>query len=962
MPTPEQVEQAIAAMQKLAANYIYFFEKNESPDWIEPLAAKGFFKHPEPPIDRDDGMRSFPVWPESQYLARMAARAPELVTETLLSIPATQNISIHGDIVDAACAMPGAAAAKLSASERSWIESQGHLYWLLPHRYADLVVHLAEEAQVDEAFGLTRSLLKVLPDSRWQDASEEEQRFMSKEPLTKVDQWDYREAITKIAPALESVDSMRTLQVLCGLLQDAMSLAEPVDGEDQSDNSYIWRSAVEDHDQNEPEHSIRDVLVAATRDAAVAIVATDEASLGPVVAELEGRRRSIFRRLALHVLAEVGNSARDLAVTRLANWDNLNDHRLRHEYTRVAGMYFQDVDEKDKLELLEHLRTLPEMEGFRRNSVSLYGREPTEAEVQQAIEGMELKKLSVFKDGLPAEWKARYDELAAKFGAPEHPDFTVYHSGWVGETSPKSADELSAMEIADLLIFLRSWQPASGEMLADTTEGLGRQLAAAVAADPPRFARHAHEFADLEPTYSRSLIDGFDQALSANKSFDWPAVLELAQSLVTKPPSKREQEDPGGWSDRDPGWRWARGSVAHLLGEGFLRTEGGIPIEHRELAWQILEPLTSDPEPDPEHEARYGGGNMDPLTLSINTNRGKAMHAAIRYGLWVRRHDEADHPDRVKAGFDAIPELREVLNRHLDPSKEPSQAIRSVYGERLPWLVLLDPEWVSVNLSRLFPPEPELVLLRAAVWETYLVNTPYDSVFDLLQGEYHRAVSEVNRPNEPGDRRRFVDPAGKLAEHLMILYWRGRIGWENYRGMLQEFFDHAPQKARAYALEFVGRNLWRNPAPLLEDQADRLRDLWKRRMEAFESDKEAGREEMQAFGWWFASSGKLADDWLIRELLRLLEIGAPVEADHLVLERLASLAPDNPYEAVHAARLMIRLKPETHFLLTTNEHLRRIVSAALIAEMPEARTEAKDLLNDLAAKGYRGLDDLAVDL
>jgi hypothetical protein len=963
MPTPEQVDQAMAAMKKLGANYIYFFEKNDSPDWIEPLAAKGFFKHPEPPIDRDDGMRSFPVWPESQYLARMASKAPEQVTQTLLAMPTTPNIFIHGDIVDAARAMPGAQASQLSASERKWMRTQGQLFWLLPQRYADLVVHLAQEGQADEAYELARSLLEVLPDPRWADASDEDKRFMPKEPLARMQQWDYQEAVKKLAPALQAVDPMRTLKLFGGLLQDAMRLAEPPNDEDQSDNSYIWRPAVEDHAQNVPEHSIRDVLVAATRDSALATVAGAHATTQAVVAYLEAQQRSIFRRIALHVLAEHGEAAKDLALSWVADWDSLDDHRVRHEFARLASAYFKDVKEEGKRALLEHFRTPPAMDNFRRNFASLYGREPTEEEVHLAQEGMELKKLTVLKDGLPAEWKARYEELVARHGTPEHPDFSAYSSsGWVGPTSPKTIEELSSMEIPELLEYLRSWKPPSGEMFADTYEGLGRQLAGAVGADPAKFALHALAFAELEPTYARSLVDGLDRALSANKTFDWPPVLDLARSLVIKPPTQHETDDPGGWADRDPGWRWARGSVAHLLGEGFQRTTGEIPIDHRELAWQILEPLTSDPEPDAEHEERFGGTNMDPLTLSINTNRGKAMHAAIRYGLWVRRHDEADHPERVGAGFDAIPELRKVLDAHLDPDRDPSQAIRAVYGERLPWLILLDGKWVSANLDRLFPTDPKLALLRASVWETYLVNAPYDSVFDILEGEYHRAVSEIRELTELTDHRRFVDPAGKLAEHLITLYWRGRVTWDSHGGILQEFFDRAPQKARAHALEFVGRSLWRGQMPLAEDQPERLRELWRRRFEAFAANTESGREEVGEFGWWFASSGKLPDDWLIEGLLRLLEAGVAVEADHLVLERLADLAPANPFEAVRAARLMVKLKPEAHFMLTTNEHLRRIVSAALIADNGKARSEATDLMNELAAKGYRGMDDLAAEL
>ena len=40
------------------------------------------------------------------------------------------------------------------------------------------------------------------------------------------------------------------------------------------------------------------------------------------------------------------------------------------------------------------------------------------------------------------------------------------------------------------------------------------------------------------------------------------------------------------------------------------------------------------------------------------------------------------------AGFDEMPEVREVLEAHLDVSHEPTRTIRSVYGDHLTMLGL----------------------------------------------------------------------------------------------------------------------------------------------------------------------------------------------------------------------------------------------------------------------------------
>jgi hypothetical protein len=62
-------------------------------------------------------------------------------------------------------------------------------------------------------------------------------------------------------------------------------------------------------------------------------------------------------------------------------------------------------------------------------------------------------------------------------------------------------------------------------------------------------------------------------------------------------------------------------------------------------------------------------------------------------------------------------------------------------------------------------------------------------------------VSEIGEAGSEEDRRRFVDPSEKLAEHLITFYWRGRLTWDNEGGLLTEFFDRAPERVRAEALE-----------------------------------------------------------------------------------------------------------------------------------------------------------------
>jgi hypothetical protein len=245
--------------------------------------------------------------------------------------------------------------------------------------------------------------------------------------------------------------------------------------------------------------------------------------------------------------------------------------------------------------------------------------------------------------------------------------------------------------------------------------------------------------------------------------FDWDPVLALCRVVVADPwPIQRA--DPR-HIERDLDWSGCKQSIAQLLSTAL---EGDtLPFQLRGNVWEVIRQLTDDPEPTPDYETRYGGSNMDPLTLSINNARGEALHAVVRYALWVRWITDEQAASTTGAAteasnFDSMPEVRDVLARHLDPELDPALAARAVYGQWLLWLVLLDMEWTTRHLSVIFPGEDAFRAYWDAAWETYLFYSRlFDNVFDLLREQYARALDRIGSAT-PGVRRR-ADPDERRA-------------------------------------------------------------------------------------------------------------------------------------------------------------------------------------------------------
>src|ERR1700727_1140392 len=109
-------------IRKTPSNYEYFFSKLDDPAWLKMLRETGFFKAP-PGAERDGEWVRFPNWAESQYLARVAAQAPDEVAEIVKQIPPTDNPRIHQDMVQIASELPGKLAAQITRAEDRWLRS-----------------------------------------------------------------------------------------------------------------------------------------------------------------------------------------------------------------------------------------------------------------------------------------------------------------------------------------------------------------------------------------------------------------------------------------------------------------------------------------------------------------------------------------------------------------------------------------------------------------------------------------------------------------------------------------------------------------------------------------------------------------------------------------------------------------------------------------------------------------------
>lgn len=948
MVSPDLVQKALELIGKRAANYEYFFDRLDSPAWIHPLYQHGFFKNP-PAVEREGDYVRYPRWPESQYLARMA-RIPEAQQEVLniaLQIPDTDNVRVHEDLVDIALSLPPDLAAQLVPKAERWLQAEHYL--LLPEKLGDLIVHLAKGQETEAALRLARVVLSVAPDLT---AARE-----LGVPHRHFDEWQYGQIVEKHIPILVEIAGEAALDLLCDTLEATVRISGAYGTENNfRDNSYIWRPAIEDHELNDSE-DLKNLLVSAVRDAVEGLARRNPGEVGHLVARLEARRWPIFQRIALHLLRSFPDAAPRLVAERLTDRSRFESIDLHHEYVLLLRDCFDRLEEREREAILSWIEEGPDLGRRQDGRERETGQRPVDEEVQLYKRHWQLNRLAPIAHTLPPDWKRYYEQLVRELGPAKHPEFLFNFETWVGPTSPKTVEELRAMGVDALLDYLRTWKPTEN-WRDPSREGLGHALSALVKSEPEPFAGAAPRFQGLDPIYVQALLSGLREAVHNGRTFAWEPVISLAQWVIAQ--DRQVLGEGSEYSVLNLGWVWTRKALAHLLYDGFETGPAEIPFCLREQVWSILRPLTDDPDPTPEFEARYGGSNMDPATLSINTVRGEAMHAIVRYALWVRRHLKASPDGRtsVGRGFDAMPEVRDVLDFHLDPDRDPSLAVRAVYGQWFPWLAFLDSRWAATRKDAIFPAAPDQEARREAAWEAYVVFCrPYDVAFELLKDQYAWAIERIGAYT--AGKRHVGNPEQRLAEHLMELYCRGRLALDESDGLLKRFYAKADDNLRAHAMAFIGRGLNNTDGKVSQEILNRLKALWEYRLAAA---KDAGSaveftKELAAFGWWLISN-KFDVEWTLSQLYALLSLVHNVEPYHRVLERLAVIAAEFPLQAVQCIAQILPEDKDGWRIVAAREEVRVILATALGSSVPLAKSIAEDLIHLLGARGYWDFRDL----
>lgn len=902
----------------------YFYSKVPY-SWLEVLENEGVFKNPPSPIIEDNTIR-FPPWPQTKLLSKAVEKKPERVMKIIESceLPADKkewNIYVFIDFVEIALKMPSKIGKRIVnlVEKQKWLMCPYAFNSLLADKLSDLMIKLAKEGEIDSSLKLANILLDVTVEEK----KSESLTFKDAKPY--IDIWEYKQILEKKIPVILERKPLKTIEILANKLNKAIYLENKTKDRKTNRNDYsnIWRQAIEENPQNWGYEDIKNYLVVSLRNSLEWIGGNNKKLLKDAIHILDKFQYPIFSRIKLHIYRLFPKwFKKEIQKAIEQHFDDLN---VWHEYQLLVSQEFCSLPKELKEEYL--------------GKIEHNSNKEKEREYQEIYQ---LTRLQLIKHCLDGEWKDKFEKLAKKYGEMEHPEFLSYHTSWVGPTSPLSIEELEKLfqneGVEGIINYFKEWKPKARMFGEPSAEGLGRNLEELVKKYPQEFSKKSLLFWQnkVRPVYIYHLFYGLIQAIKEKKKINWDEVIELMVKITL-------EEDLYEYEKQDrlePGWNSVFRAEIRLLNEGFSGLYSTIPFKKREKVWRVIETLSNHPEPDLKYEKKYGGDNMDPATLSINTIRGEAIHGVINYALWCSRN--------LKKKI-LVKEVKKVLEEHLNIEKEKTLTIRAIYGWRLPNLVYLDKNWVKKNLDKIFPKEKSLESFWLSTFETYLANPVYEDIFELLEKEYDKAISYLTHIKPK--KKLFVNIDERLPGHLIIAYVYNICD----KKIIDKFFSQAPVSARSQALNFIGRIIF-SKENLNKDKNKinfkRIQLLLEERL------KNEEKEELKEFGWWFVNS-PFEKKWNIEKLHEVLRItDGEIKWAHEVIEKLKKYVKFAPLLVAKSLFLIVKGNRKNWEVYYKREELKKIISALLESKSKKVDKEVKKLINKLVEKGFLEFKEL----
>ena len=815
------------------ANFTFFFDKLENPDWIPLLDQKGYFNNLPEPEPTDNGRLIYRHYLPLMVLTRLAKNAPQAVTEILVKLRLPDNPYVGDQVLQCMAKISDAACVRqLHPLIDQLSKNPTRSGW---HWTEELLKSWMELKVFPEIFAIIKGYL-----NRAVDLASGQYRDESNAWLTKKIDEQFLEQLSLQYPFDVADLTFRALCKWADQERQKYKASEISNDAPFSDWLDDFKSSPASHRGIESTLARRLFLVSEQIYLQGDLIAIDKLDT-----KLRADSWQLFRRLRWQLYADF--PTRNLERARaevLQQIPFLNKIEYGHDY-EFARLLISHVKQYGDAFL-----SPSEVEQF----VNVVLKGPVHKDgttVEDYKDVFCRKQLWPIASLLRGEQLATYRVLVPDDSKIKVESFKPFGSGgvsggFVASKAPKEAENLGAMEEEPLWTFLNTWEPktgyeydSNGNLSGENVFELAVKFAELLEKQPHRFNPATNWWKNIK----------------RQEILNW--LLDRAADRITKKENDGQTQAVAPSEDNWLNWlgvakwvmiqTWSRDSVARFLGK-VLESNYPIPDAYFLEFPQLLRCLVE------EEDSRLTANKNsfgDWFSTAINSIRGKAMEALLNLAMRQKN-----------AGKEIEPWIFELIRQRLELPEE-SPAIFAMFGAKLRFAIHLFGDKLKESPNLLFPPD-RISHQSAVLVAHFKYDQPWNMTIktfpDLIDAALKTLEALRAEAKDDEEKQNHRDFGSRLGIHIACYYWSDSFSDEkNGEAALDRFFSVASNSTRAALISQIA-SIWEKHSEESPDEKiiTKVMRLWERRFEQITKNIKCGGVSTADF------DGELSEftDWL----------------------------------------------------------------------------------------------------
>ena len=958
-PTEDDINSMLELIKRRGANYRFFFEYAKNPVWIPILKDQGFFNSPPSVKPADEGYVTYPFWPPISYLKRVANDDPEQVVDILVELPETDNPAVLQEICDIACAIEDI---DLSLKLKPWVTRYVKSSYPEDLLYDSIVKILnhwigGSKDSVKEALEISKIAVSFKADAM----SEEKQARRLKnskgrktflEPSPRFDLWEYQQILENGIRPLCEKKPYQIARILIDATANMIRLSkhqEDLDKEGDADYSEIWCPRLNQSDQSYP--NTKERLVHTLAFACETVYEKSPESIEALDQTLRNQRWKVFKRLRQHLYA-LNSNEQTLPWIREFILEHKDYAKWEHHYEfqrmiRKACEHFgvSLLSEEERMAIFDAILSGPPRG------------ERSPEEFQQRQRYFHRMQLQPFARLLTGEYQNYFQELedASDEDSPDDEDYSPVgqvKGGRVSYRSPRSPEELAGLDDEELLTYINIWQeerPWYEEDRYEDDQWIEINIGAlanvfqtvfkdTIISAEKRLTFWLENRDQIErPVYVRAIVRAIQEHVKEQHYEHLDLWFEFCEWVLSHPDAESDRGEWGDESREHSDWGSSRRAVGDFIGE-CLKEDMNVPFTARELLANILRLLCTQFDRRLDLEEPVLLNRDDQITEAINNTRSRALEDLVKFGFWVRRHNDTDN----------VPEVTTILEeRFKDDAEYPlTMPERVQLGRYYGQLWSLNHTW-AVEHKAVFFPQDNLPVWIETFGSLLRFTRPFKPIFEILRDNFVFALDHLPKIEDG-------EIADKLGQHLSIYYL-----WEVYPlngedSLLERFYEKTKNDPQGWASlsNYVGWSVKKSSEHLEQGLIDRTVAFFDWRLEQKEP------EELQKIAFWLEAE-YLDTDWRLDAYAKILDVG-PLGSMGIssILTILSGMLESHTEKVVECfAKITDAIDPSKGFYIDADK-AKPILKAGLNSEDESVRENAERAQETLLSVGRDSFLDL----